>query len=43
MNYAQMTSQNGKFAYVIELRIQIDKEDFMHDTNQCEVQNEQLG
>ena len=29
-------SQNGKLAYVIELRIQIDKEDFMHDTNQYE-------
>ena len=26
-------SQNGKLAYVIELRIRIDKEDFMHDTN----------
>ena len=36
MNYAQMMSQNGKFAYAIELRIQIDKEDFMHDTNQHE-------
>ena len=26
-------SQNGKLAYVIELRVRIDKEDFMHDTN----------
>ena len=34
--YAKITSQNGKLAYVIELRIQIDKEDFMHDTNQYE-------
>ena len=31
-----MTSQNGKLAYVIVLRIRIDKEDFMHDTNQHE-------
>ena len=31
-----MMSQIGKFAYEIELRIQIDKEDFMHDTNQYE-------
>ena len=31
-----MTSQNGKLAYAIELRIQIDKEDFKHDTNQHE-------
>ena len=29
-------SQNGKLAYVIELRIRIDKEDFIHDTNQYE-------
>ena len=29
-------SQIGKLAYEIELRIQIDKEDFMHDTNQYE-------
>ena len=29
-----MQSQIGKFAYEIELRIQIDKEDFMHDINQ---------
>ena len=33
---AKITSQNGKLAYVIELRIQIDKEDFMHDINQHE-------
>ena len=31
-----MLSQIGKFVYKIELRIQIDKEDFMHDTNQHE-------
>ena len=31
-----MQSQIGKLAYKIELRIQIDKEDFMHDTNQHE-------
>ena len=30
-----MMSQNRKLAYEIELRIQIDKEDFMHDINQC--------
>ena len=29
-----MMSQIGKLAYEIELRIQIDKEDFMHDINQ---------
>ena len=29
-------SQNGKLAYVIELGIHIDKEDFMHDINQYE-------
>ena len=34
--YAKITSQNGKLAYVIELRIRIDKENFMHDTNQHE-------
>ena len=34
--YAKITSQNGKLAYVIELGIQIDKEDFMHDINQYE-------
>ena len=34
--YAKTTSQNEKLAYVIELRIRIDKEDFMHDTNQHE-------
>ena len=34
--YAKITSQNGKLAYVIVLRIQIDKEDFLHDTNQHE-------
>ena len=33
---AKITSQNRKFAYVIELRIRIDKEDSMHDTNQHE-------
>ena len=31
-----MMSQTGKLAYEIELRIRIDKEDFMHDTNQYE-------
>ena len=31
-----MMSQIGKLAYKIELRIQIDNEDFMHGTNQCE-------
>ena len=31
-----MMSQIEKLAYKIELRIQIDKEDFMHDINQCE-------
>ena len=31
---AYMMSQIGKLAYKIELRIQIDNEDFMHDTNQ---------
>ena len=31
-----MMSQIGKLAYKIELRIQIDNEDFMHDTNQYE-------
>ena len=31
-----MMSQIGKLAYEIEMRIQIDKEDFMHDTNQYE-------
>ena len=36
-------SKNGKLAHVIELRIRIDKEDFMHDINQCEVQNGRLG
>ena len=35
--YTKITSQNGKLAYVIELRIQIDKEDFMHDINQHEI------
>ena len=30
-------SKNGKLAHVIELRIRIDKEDFMHDINQHEV------
>ena len=31
-----MMSQIGKLAYEIELRIRIDKEDFMHDTNKYE-------
>ena len=31
-----MMSQIGKLAYKIELRIQTDNEDFMHDTNQSE-------
>ena len=31
-----MQSQIGKLAYEIKLWIQIDKEDFMHDINQCE-------
>ena len=35
--YANIKSQIGKLAYKIELRIQIDKEDFMHDTNQYEL------
>ena len=34
--YTKITSQIGKLAYEIELGIQIDKEDFMHDINQCE-------
>ena len=34
--YAKITSQIGKLAYEIELGIQIDKEDFMHDINQWE-------
>ena len=34
--YAKMMSQIGKLAYEIELEIQIDKEDFMHDINQHE-------
>ena len=33
----------GKLAYEIKWWIYIGKEDFMHDTNQCEVQNGQLG
>ena len=33
---AYMISQIGKLAYEIELRIRIEKEDFMHDTNQYE-------
>ena len=33
----------GKLAYEIKWWIYIGKEDFMHDTNQCEVQNEWLG
>ena len=31
-----MMSQIGRLAYKIELRIQIDNEDFMHGTNQYE-------
>ena len=31
-----MLSQIGKLAYEIEFGIQIDKEDFMHDTNEHE-------
>ena len=31
-----MMSQIGNLAYKIELRIRIDNEDFMHDTNQYE-------
>ena len=34
---AYMMSQIGKLAYKIELRIRIDNEDFMHDTNQYEL------
>ena len=34
--YTKITSQIGKLAYEIELRFQIDKEDFMHDINQYE-------
>ena len=33
----------GKLAYEIKWWIYIDKENFMHDTNQCEVQNRRLG
>ena len=33
---AYMMSQIGKLAYKIELIIQTDNEDFMHDTNQYE-------
>ena len=33
---AYMMSQIGKLAYEIELGIRIEKEDFMHDTNQYE-------
>jgi len=36
-------SQIEKLAHEIKWWIYIDKEDFMHDTNQCEVQNEWLG
>ena len=36
-------SQIGKLAYEIKWWIYIDKEDFMHDTNQCKVQNGRLG
>ena len=31
-----MMSQIGKIAHEIELRVRIDKEDFMHDINQYE-------
>ena len=31
-----MMSQIGRLAYKIKFRIQIDNEDFMHDTNQYE-------
>ena len=31
-----MMSQSERLAYKIELRIQTDNEDFMHDTNQYE-------
>jgi len=31
-----MLSQIRRLVYKIELRIQIDNEDFMHDTNQYE-------
>ena len=34
--YAYVKSQIGKFAYGVELSIQIDKEDCMHDINQWE-------
>ena len=34
--YAKITSQNGKDAYEIELKIWIDKEDFINDINQYE-------
>ena len=34
--YAKIMSQIGKVTYEIELGIQIDKEDFMHDINQHE-------
>ena len=34
--HAYMQSQIGKIAYETEWWIQIDKEDFMHDINQCE-------
>ena len=38
-----MLSQIGKLAYEIKWWIYFVKEDFMHDTNQYEVQNEWLG
>ena len=34
--YVYMMSQIGKLAYEIELRIRIDKKDFIHDINQYE-------
>ena len=34
--HAYMLSKIRKFAYEIEWLIQIDKEDFMHDINECE-------
>ena len=40
---AYMMSQIGKLAYEIKWWIYIDKEDFMHNTNQCEFQNRRLG
>ena len=36
MRHEFTMSQIGRLAYKIELRIQIDNEDFMHGTNQYE-------